>query len=101
MFVVCLIFVLAITGSIIAIFVRMDKPNEELLNKLDKFDPKKQSSCRIIKNINTDEKYFKNETGKAKFCKLPVAEMRNKETYYKSGYKLIKKIHMDQKVKVI
>ena len=91
MFVVCLIFVLAITGSIIAIFVRMDKPNKKLYDKLDKFDPKKQSSCRIIKNIDTDEKYFKNETGKAEFYKLPVAEMRNKETYYKSGYKLAKK----------
>ena len=69
----------------------MDRPNEELLNKLDKFDSKKQSSYRIVKNINTDEKYFVSEDGKAEFDKLSIDDMRNKKAYYESGYRLTKK----------
>ena len=55
-----------------------------------KLDPNLQSSCRIIKNINTDEKYFVPEDGRAEFDKLSIDDMRKKKVYYDSGYKLTK-----------
>jgi len=82
-------FVLANIASIIAILFRLDKPNENLKDKLDVIDPEKQASSnlRIVKNINNDKKYFDHETGKAKFDNLPSAEIRSKKIYYHSGYK--------------
>ena len=79
-------FVLADIASIIAILFRLDKPNENLKDKLDVIDPEKQASSnlRIVKNINNDKKYFDNETGKAKFDNLPSAEIRSKKIYYHS-----------------
>ena len=76
-------------ASIIAILFRLDKPNENLKDKLDVIDPEKQASSnlRIVKNINNDKKYFDHETGKAKFDNLPSAEIRSKKIYYHSGYK--------------
>jgi len=80
---------LANIASIIAILFRLDKPNENLKDKLDVIDPEKQASSnlRIVKNINNDKKYFDHETGKAKFDNLPSAEIRSKKIYYHSGYK--------------
>ena len=85
--------ILGIIAAMISIFVRLDKPQDELSDKLDELDPKKQSSCRIIKNVDNDKKYFYNSKGeedKAEFDKLQVAEMRNKRIYYELGYKSVK-----------
>ena len=85
--------ILGIIAAMISIFVRLDKPQDELSDKLDELDPKKQSSCRIIKNVDNDKKYFYNSKGeedKAEFDKLQVAEMRNKKIYYELGYKSVK-----------
>ena len=91
MLLVCALFVVWILGTIVKLYLTMDRPNEELLKQLDNFDPKKRWSCKIIKNINTDEKYFVSEDGRAEFDKLSIDDMRNKKVYYESGYKLTKK----------
>ena len=67
----------------------MISSRENLNDKLNDIDPKK-TSYQIIKNIDSDEKYFVSEDGKAEFDKLSIDDMRNKKVYYESCYKLTK-----------
>ena len=87
------ISILAIIATIIDTLLRIDIPLNKLSDKLDEFDPKKQSSCTIVRHISSDKKYLYNDQGepdKTKFNKLSSSELRELKFYYESGYKSIK-----------
>ena len=87
------LILLCTIGSIIFICNNMSSSNGSLENNLMKINPEEQSSYAIIKNINSDKKYFYNNEGKedkTEFSDLTNDEMRNIKIYYESGYKSIK-----------
>ncbi|WP_406533763.1 hypothetical protein, partial [Methanobrevibacter sp.] len=87
------LILLCTMGSIIVICNNMSSSNGSLENNLMKINPEEQSSYAIIKNINSDKKYFYNNEGKedkTEFSDLTNDEMRNIKIYYESGYKSIK-----------
>ena len=87
------ITILTVIATIIDTLLRIDIPLNKLSDKLDEFDPKKQSSCTIVQRISSDKKYLYNDQGepdKTKFNKLSSSELRELKFYYESGYKSIK-----------
>ena len=89
--IICIIICLI---GIIASVSRTEVQIKKVEDKLDKLDPKKQSSYNIIRCINNDKKYLYNDQGdsdETEFNKLSIVEIRRLKVYYALDYKLAKK----------